>query len=192
MTTEVKEAVQTSLVPLIRSLGPNHPKILAIVEKYPDGSEELVLQILSTLTQNGKLPASLTLLIKNLAAEKDMSPRFIVPIIAEFDKSEITRHLPRIISLLNGKQPERELVRNVFQSVVTTPPQSFGSVTTNVPRMRQSELLTPVELLVMLHIHEKEIGLKQTIEGEHIDGCAVYCDRILRPSLAQLSVSASI
>lgn len=167
MSSDVQQIVQTSFAPLIRALGPNHPKIHELVSHYPAGSEDLVLRMLTVLTsQNGKLPAPLTLLIKDLAQERDLSPRFIVPIIAEFDKAEITRHLPRIIGLLSGKQAERELVRNVFQSVVTTPPQSFGSVTSNVPRMRQSELLTPVELLVLLHQHEKEIGLKQTIEGK--------------------------
>lgn len=48
---------------------------------------------------------------------------------------------------------------------MTTPPQTFGSVTSNLPRVRQSELLTPAELMVLLHDSEKEIGLKSAIEG---------------------------
>jgi hypothetical protein len=76
------------------------------------------------------------------------------------------RHLPRIVSILNSKPEPKNLVRSVFGSVVTTPPQSFGTVTSNLPRVRQSELLTPVELMVLLHESEKEIGVKQAIEGE--------------------------
>jgi symplekin len=34
-----------------------------------------------------------------------------------------------------------------------------------LPRVRQSELLTPAELMVLLHEAEKEIGLKSAIEG---------------------------
>lgn len=34
-----------------------------------------------------------------------------------------------------------------------------------MPRVRQSELLTPAELMVLLHESEKEIGLKSAIEG---------------------------
>ena len=166
MSEEVKQLLQTLFTPLVRSLGSSHPKILSIVQECPKGAEDLVLRILTILTERGKLPASLTGVIKATALEKDLSPRFMVPIIAEFDKAEITRQLPRIISLLNGRQQEKELVRSVFQSVVTTPPQSFGSVSTNVPRVRQSELLTPVELLVLLHQSEKEIGIIQAIEGE--------------------------
>lgn len=75
------------------------------------------------------------------------------------------RHLPRIVSILNGQTEPKNLVRSVFSSVVTTPPQTFGSVTSNLPRVRQSELLTPAELMVLLHDSEKEIGLKSAIEG---------------------------
>lgn len=165
MSKETQETIQTLFTPLIRSLGPNHPKILDIVENHPDGSEDLVFRVLAILTDKGKLPAALTALIKRLASEKELSPRFMMPIIAEFDKAEITKNLPRILSMLDGKQPGKDVIRSVFQSIVTTPPQSFGSMSTNVPRVRQSELLTPVELLVLLHLSEKEIGLKQTIEG---------------------------
>lgn len=76
------------------------------------------------------------------------------------------RHLPRIVSMLNGSADNKALVRNVFAAIVTTPPQTFGSVTSNLPRVRQSELLTPAELMVLLHESEKEIGLKSAIEGE--------------------------
>ena len=76
------------------------------------------------------------------------------------------RHLPRIVSILNGQAEPKNLVRSVFGSIVTTPPQTFGSVTSNLPRVRQSELLTPAELMVLLHESEKEIGLKSAIEGK--------------------------
>ena len=67
--------------------------------------------------------------------------------------------------MLNGTPENKQLVKSVFESIVTTPPQTFGSVTSNLPRVRQSELLTPAELMVLLHESEKEIGLKGAIEG---------------------------
>jgi len=94
-----------------------------------------------------------------------LDARFLIPIIAEMDKPDIIKHLPRIVSILNGTQEMKELVRSVFGSVVTTPPQTFGSVTSNLPRVRQSELLTPAELMVLLHDTEKEIGIKSAIEA---------------------------
>lgn len=76
--------------------------------------------------------------------------------------------MPRIVSLLNAKPAEKELVRSVFDAVVQTPPQTFGTVSSNVPRVKQTDLLTPVELLALLHQSEKETGIKQAIEGERI------------------------
>ncbi|KAK7686399.1 hypothetical protein QCA50_010623 [Cerrena zonata] len=81
------------------------------------------------------------------------------------DKADILRHLPRIVSILNGQAEPKALVRSVFSSVVTTPPQTFGSVSSNLPRVRQSELLTPAELMVLLHQSETEIGLKAAMEA---------------------------
>lgn len=81
-------------------------------------------------------------------------------------QADILRHLPRIVSILNGQAEPKALVRSVFSSVVTTPPQTFGSVSSNLPRVRQSELLTPAELMVLLHQSETEIGLKAAMEGK--------------------------
>jgi symplekin len=68
--------------------------------------------------------------------------------------------------MLNGQPEPKALVKSVFNSIVTRPPQSFGSVSSNLPRIRESELLAPADLMVLLHESEKEIGLKSTIEGE--------------------------
>ena len=62
----------------------------------------------------------------------------------------------------------------MFSSIVTTPPQTFGSVTSNLPRVRQSELLTPAELMVLLHYSEKEIGVKSAMEGKYLGVFVVY------------------
>ena len=67
--------------------------------------------------------------------------------------------------MLNGKPEEKNIVRSVFGAIVTTPPQTFGVISTNLPRVRQSELLSPAELMLLLHEHEKDIGLKAAMEG---------------------------
>lgn len=69
--------------------------------------------------------------------------------------------------MLNGQPEPKALVKSVFGAIVTTPPQTFGTVSSNAPRVRQSELLTPAELMVGLHDSEKEIGLKSAIEGKY-------------------------
>ena len=81
---------------------------------------------------------------------------------------DIIRHLPKIVGILNGGSEAKNLVRYVFTSIVTTSSQTFGSVSSNLPRVRQSELLTPAELMVLLHDYEKEIGIKSAVEGTTI------------------------
>jgi len=78
-------------------------------------------------------------------------------------QSEVKKHLPRIVSLLNGKAPERELVRQVIFQLVDSPDSVLPP---NTPRMLLGQRFTPAELLVLLHRFEKEAGLKPTMEGE--------------------------
>jgi symplekin len=182
MDQTVQEAIQDLITALIRSLGPNHGKLLTLMRQCPPGSESLALRILTIFTEHGRASAQLVALVKALINERDLDARFLIPIIAEMDKvgfclhlpqhrvmfpqTDIMRHLPRIVSSLNNQSETKNLVRSVFSSIVTTPPQTFGSVTSNLPRVRQSELLTPAELMVLLHESEKEIGLKSAMEGE--------------------------
>ncbi|KAI0343250.1 hypothetical protein BDW22DRAFT_1356862 [Trametopsis cervina] len=165
MDESVQETIQKLITPLIRALGSSHGKLLTLLRTFPPGAETLALRVLTIFTEHGRPSGQLVALVKGLISERDLDARFLIPIIAEMDKADILRHLPRIVSILNGKPEPKNLVRSVFGSIVATPPQSFGTVTSNLPRVRQSELLTPVELMVLLHESEKEIGLKQAIEA---------------------------
>jgi Symplekin tight junction protein C terminal len=73
------------------------------------------------------------------------------------------RHLPRLVLMLNGTPERKAMVKAAFNSIVIVPPQTF--INSNQPRVRQSELLTPAELMMFLHDVEKDVGLKQAIEG---------------------------
>lgn len=186
MDVTVQEAIQDLITALIKSMGPSHPKILTLLRTFPDGAHTLALRILTIFTDNGRPSPTIVSLVKGLIGERELDARFLIPIIAEMDKvclcltfenhltvvnchakqNDILRHLPRIVSMLNGQQEPKNLVRSVFESIVTTPPQTFASVTSNLPRVRQSELLTPAELMVLLHHSEKEIGLNSAKEGK--------------------------
>ncbi|KAF8141630.1 Symplekin tight junction protein C terminal-domain-containing protein [Boletus edulis] len=155
MDISVQEAVQDLITALIKSLGSSNGKLLTLMRTCPPGSESLALRVLAIFTEHGRPSAQLVALVKGLISERDLDARFLIPIIAEMDKADIMRYLPRIVSILNGQQEPKNLVRSVFSSVVTTPPQTFGS----------SHLLTPAELMVLLHESEKEIGLKSAIEA---------------------------
>ncbi|KAI1796643.1 Symplekin tight junction protein C terminal-domain-containing protein [Ganoderma leucocontextum] len=165
MEVTVQETIQQLITPLMRALGPTHGKLLTLLRTFPPGAESLALRVLSIFTETGRPSAQLVALVKSLVNERDLDARFLIPIIAEMDKADILRHLPRIVSILNGTAEPKQLVRSVFSSIVTTPPETFGKVTSNLPRVRQSELLTPAELMVLLHESEREIGLRSAIEA---------------------------
>jgi symplekin len=164
MAPSVQEAIRDLITALIRSLGSNHARLLTLLRSFPPGAESLALRILTILTEKTRPSAALVSLVKTLILERNLDARFLIPIIAEMDKADIQRYLPRIVATLNGNQEEKHLVRSVFGAIVTTPPQSFGTVSSNLPRVRQSELLTPAELMILLH--GSDINLKSAIEGE--------------------------
>ncbi|KAF9005927.1 Symplekin tight junction protein C terminal-domain-containing protein [Cyathus striatus] len=164
MDITVQEAIQELITALIRSLGPSHGKLLTLMRTCPIGSESLALR------RSACCP------VKALVSERNLDARFLIPIIAEMDKPDIMRHLPRIVSLLDGQPDTKNLVRSVFSSIVTMPPQTFGSVTSNQPRERQSQLLTPADLMVLLHESEQEPGVGRKKAKEAIGICFSMTD----------------
>ncbi|QRV74154.1 symplekin [Ceratobasidium sp. AG-Ba] len=164
METSVQEALQDLLAPLVRSLGPTNPKLLSLIKSFEPGAESLILRIIKILTENGRPNANLVALVKELIAERNLDARFLMPIIGEMDKPDIMKNLPRIVGMLNGKPEPKALVKSAFQAIVAAPPDSFTKGSSNQPRMKQSEQLTPVDLMVLLH-EDKDIGIKPAIEA---------------------------
>lgn len=152
----ITDAVESLLTPLIQSLGPS-AKLLDVLRHFPEGADKLALRVVQILSSEG---ASVVLvnLIKGLMSERELDPKFIIPIIGELDKvslfdtlsvslanlqAEIEKQIPRIVSLL-GTSESRDLVRTAFAAAL--------------------QKLTPADLLVSLH--DEESGRKATIEGE--------------------------
>ncbi|GAA5879509.1 hypothetical protein JCM3774_002703 [Rhodotorula dairenensis] len=161
MTPSVRESIEELYVPLIRSLGLKHPGILAILGDFPEGSDKLVLKMLDVLAAKAKLPSDILALIKQVAAKRDLDSQFYLLILPECHKDEIVRYLPRVVALLDGTPQKKVAIRSIFLSVIA-PPAHFSSI--NSLRTR-SDSLSPVELMLFLHQHDKEIGLKHTIEA---------------------------
>jgi hypothetical protein len=161
MDVTVQDMIQELITPLIKRLGPAHGKLLTLLRNFPPGAESLALRILKIFTEHGRPGTALVALVKGLIAERELDIRFLMPIIAEMDKAEIVKHLPRVIDTLNGSAENKALVKSVFSSIISAPTQ----VTTNLPRVRQSELLTPAELMVFLHESEKDVKLKSAVEA---------------------------
>lgn len=179
MEDSVQKAVQDHLGPVIRSIGsvPSAPafgKILDLLRNFSPGAEALALYIIKLITEHGGRPAPpLVALLKSLIAQRNLDARFLLPIIGEIDKAEITRQIPRVVSILGSNLPglkpgeDKTLVRSVFLTVLEKPEHGFGKVSTNLPRVRESQLLEPVKLLVMLH-ESSDILIKNAREGMDI------------------------
>ncbi|GAA5867661.1 hypothetical protein JCM1840_006647 [Sporobolomyces johnsonii] len=156
-----REALEDLIVPLVRSLGIKHPGLLHILGSFPAGSDTLVLKTLEILADKQKLPTNIIALLKGVAAERDLDSRFYMLIMPECNKGEIIRYLPRVISLLDNTPGQKAAIRSIFLSIIA-PPAHFSSI--NSLRTR-SDSLTPVELMVFLHKHDREIGVKNAIEA---------------------------
>lgn len=89
MDVSVQEMIQQLITALIRSLGPTHGKLLTLLRTFPDAAESLALRVLTifTETSENKRPSStIVALVKSLVAERNLNPRFLIPIIGEMDK----------------------------------------------------------------------------------------------------------
>ncbi|KIY64034.1 hypothetical protein CYLTODRAFT_402460 [Cylindrobasidium torrendii FP15055 ss-10] len=189
MDVSVQEGLQELLTPLISSLRSSDGKLLTLLRNCPVGAESLALKVLNIFftAADGRPSQQLVVLAKSLIRERDLDARFLIPIIAEMDKADIIRHLPRIVSILDGKPENKALVKGVFSSVVTVPPDA-GSSSSNMPRLRRQDMLTPAELMLLLHDSEKEIGIKQTMEAIRIcfSMTDVYRSEILAAVMQQI------
>ncbi|TRM60720.1 Symplekin tight junction protein C terminal-domain-containing protein [Schizophyllum amplum] len=171
MEPAVQGVVQELITPLIRSLGPTHSRLLTLLRTFPPRAEGLALRVLQIFTESGRPSVQLVVIVKGLVAERAdlregaLAARFLIPVIGEMDKADVIRYLPRIVSMLNGQPEPKAIVKSVFSSIVAQPPQTFGMASSNAPRLRHPEMLTPAELMVMLHESEKDIGLQSAKEA---------------------------
>ncbi|PLW36450.1 hypothetical protein PCASD_11211 [Puccinia coronata f. sp. avenae] len=152
---------------ILSGLRGRHAKIISLIQNCEAGSEALVLRILSILTEKGKPPAGMIEAIKSLASKSsDLSPRFIIPMMGELSKSEIMHHLPRILTLLNGKPDEKNLVRSVLESIIQQPRATSAPSPPTPPASNSPNYSPPVELLVLIHRSEDaQYSIKQAIEA---------------------------
>ncbi|GAA5993793.1 hypothetical protein JCM5350_007671 [Sporobolomyces pararoseus] len=161
MAPFARESLHELISPLIRSLGIKHPGILHIFGHFPPGSDALLLKTIEILADKQKLPTNMVQLIKNVAAERDLDSKIYALIMPDCHKDEIIRYLPRVVALLDGTPQQKAAIRSIFLSIIA-PPAHFSAI--NSLRTR-NDSISPVELMIFLHKHDKEIGIKQTIEA---------------------------
>lgn len=137
LAPSVQKSVETMLIPLIRSLGPTK-KLLEILRTFPAGAERLAFRVVTVLSAEGS-GQLLAPVVRQLMAERQVDPRFVIPIINVLDKAEIEAQIPRIVALLDSPESEDE-VRGAFAAAL--------------------QKMTPADLLVTLH--NEQAGLNAT------------------------------
>ncbi|CAG8541921.1 297_t:CDS:10, partial [Gigaspora margarita] len=131
--------------------------LLNLFLTFPEGAEDFVLKMLVVYTNKQVTPpAQLVNTAKSVIMERNLEGRFLFPIIAFFEKGEIIRNLPKVITTLDATDKQRDIVKKVFLKILTPPPNGTAPI-------------TPSELLVSLHQMDKAgISLKQSVEAIHI------------------------
>lgn len=82
----MQETIQQLITPLIRALGSSHGRLLTLLRMFPPGADSLALRVLTIFTESGRPSPQLVTLVKSLVSERDLDPRFLVPIVGEMDK----------------------------------------------------------------------------------------------------------
>jgi symplekin len=86
------------------------------------------------------------------------------------EQSEIIKHLPRVVGLLNGSEKQRKIVKEVFLRLIDTAVTSVSGEVTEEQVVHSTKAilsppLSPVELMLAIHNMEATVGLKKAIEG---------------------------
>ena len=107
----IAESIESLLTPLIQSLGAS-PRLLDVLQQFPPGADKLALRVVTILSAEGANTV-LVNLVKGLMGERELDPRFIVPIIGELDKVSLRCHVrlnpdpcrPRLKGKYHGSSP---------------------------------------------------------------------------------------
>lgn len=170
MPEQVRTSIEKHITPLVQNLGGNNAKLLHLIQHHPQGADALAVRVFNILGERNR-SKKLVDIAKQMAEERtnEIDPRFLIPILPDLEKAEIIKYLPRVVSILSSaKAEDRTMLKNVFTSIVQPPEQGFGSVSSNLPRVRQSELLSPVELMRLLHHADADIGVKTAADAIQI------------------------
>jgi symplekin len=84
LDSPIASAVESLLTPLIQSLGPS-AKLMEALRNFPEGADKLAMRVVAILSAEG---ASLSVvnLVKGLMQDRELDPKFIIPVIGELDK----------------------------------------------------------------------------------------------------------
>ncbi|KAJ3125343.1 hypothetical protein HK098_000350 [Nowakowskiella sp. JEL0407] len=170
-----QRSIRTAIHPLIKSLLGNAEyvgKLCVLIKDFPVGSESLVLRILGIMTEKKWPTEQILNIVREILKTRNDDVRFLVPVVSAFKKDELLEQLPKIVSLLDGSEHQRKIVRDIFLGMIDITDIVEGlkvSDEKNAQVYAQLKApMTPIELLVALHTLEDAVGLKRLMEATDI------------------------
>ncbi|KAK7069039.1 hypothetical protein SK128_025268 [Halocaridina rubra] len=135
---EAKRAILRMLEGPIQHMGMNSPHLLKLVETCPKGGETLITRIIHILTEKAPPSDALVCRVRELYNRRVSDVRFLIPVLTGLSKKEVIAVLPKLIKL------NPHVVKEVFNRL--------WGVTLDTG----TSPLTPVDLLVALHLIDNE------------------------------------
>ncbi|KAJ3335418.1 hypothetical protein HDU93_005529 [Gonapodya sp. JEL0774] len=189
--------ILTEIEPLIRSVGMGSTVLLDLIKTPPKGAEKLVVKVVEVLVdRNAKPSKELVDAVRSSRTDDDLSPQLLLPIIAYLPKVDVFRYLPKIVNILEGDTPNREIVKAAFiRLVIAGGVDADGSQTAPAAlttRGSDKGVLTAAELLVHLHNMEEPanggVVIKRIVEATQVclDTTNVFTQEVLAVVLQQL------
>jgi symplekin len=167
----VKQAVQRHIPILIRTIR-SSPQLLCIISNPPEGSENLLMQVLQILTDGTSPPPDLIATVKRLYETKLKDAGVLIPILSSLTKDEVLPIFPKLVDLPLEKF--QAALARILQGSAHTGPS-----------------LTPAEVLISIHGIDPErdgIQLKKVIDAcsTCFEQRAVFTQQVLAKVLNQL------
>ncbi|WFC99313.1 hypothetical protein MYAM1_002057 [Malassezia yamatoensis] len=155
VTTAVQAAINKHITPVARAVGPNNTALLDVLRHAPRDADPLVHAMVRILIDKGHT-RSLASLVLYLVEERNLSTDLLLPLLPELQREDAIRALPRVVQLLRDPTEENETtLSSVFRTLVAPPPPATAT-------------LSPVDLLVLLHIQGEEIGIKLAVAATQL------------------------
>ncbi|KAL3634067.1 hypothetical protein CASFOL_021121 [Castilleja foliolosa] len=168
----VKQAVHRHMAVLMRALGPSCSELLLIISNPPNGSEDLLIQVLQLLCEGQTPPPDLVVTVKHLYETRLKDAAILIPILSAFSKEEVLPIFPQLVQL--PLQKFQMALAHILQGSAHTGPA-----------------LTPAEVLVAIHdISPEKGGLPLKKITDACSACfeqrTVFTQQVLAKALDQM------
>nr|GLL24340.1 uncharacterized protein LOC109159142 isoform X2 [Ipomoea trifida] len=167
----VKQAIDGQIPMLVRTIG-SSPELLEIISDPPNGSEELLIQVLRTLTEGTVPSPELIALVKQLYETKVKDVEILLPVLPFLSKEEVLLIFPHLVNA----------PLDIFQAALSRVLEGSS---------HSGPMLTPAEALIAIHGIDPDrdrIPLKKVTDACNacFDQRQIFTQQVLAKVLNQL------